>query len=152
MLCGLSAGSMCWFEGGITTSTGRPAPAPGLGLLPGSNSVHYGSEPARRPAFLAAVRDGVLPDGWGVDDGVGLLFEGTELADAVSARPRAHAVRVAREPTAAGVSETRVRHRQLPDGPRPGLTPPTELSELRLLRDGRPTANRLGARRAGLRD
>src|SRR4030081_3362076 len=87
--CGLSAGSMCWFEGGITTSTGRPAPAAGLGFLPGSNSVPHGSETNRGPAFLAAVRDGALADGWGIDDGVGLLFEGTELTDVVSARPRA---------------------------------------------------------------
>jgi peptidase E len=152
VLCGLSAGSMCWFEGGITTSTGRPAPAAGLGLLPGANSVHWNSEPNRRPAFLAAVRDGVLPDGWGVDDGVGLLFEGTELTDAVSARPRAGAVRVARAAGDAGVSETPVPCRRLPDGPRPGLTPPTELAELRRMRDARPTANRLGHRRAGIRD
>ena len=152
VLCGLSAGSMCWFEGGITTSTGRPAPAAGLGFLRGSNSVHYGSEPNRRPAFLAAVREGALPDGWGIDDGVGLLFEGTELTDVVSARPRAGAVRVAREKDEPGVSETPVAHRRLPDGPRPGLTPPTELAELRRMRDARPTANRLGHRRAGMRD
>jgi peptidase E len=152
VLCGLSAGAMCWFQAGITTSTGRPAPAAGLGLLPGSSSVHYGSEPNRRPAFLAAVREGALPDGWGVDDGAGLLFEGTELTGAVSARPRAGVVRVAREPEGAGVSETPVPCRRLPDGPRPGLTPPTELAELRRMRDARPTANRVGHRRAGIRD
>jgi peptidase E len=27
VLAGLSAGSMCWFEYGVTTSSGRPAPA-----------------------------------------------------------------------------------------------------------------------------
>jgi dipeptidase E len=152
VLCGLSAGSMCWFEGGITTSTGRPGPAPGLGFLAGSNSVHYSSEPDRRPAFLAAVRDGVLPDGWGVDDGVGLLFEGTELTDVVSTRRRAGAVRVARTRGGDGVSEIPIEHRRLHEGPRPGLTPPTELAELRRVRNARPNGNRLGARRAGLRD
>ena len=35
VLAGLSAGSMCWFEWGVTTSSGHAAPAPGLGFLPG---------------------------------------------------------------------------------------------------------------------
>jgi peptidase E len=98
ILCGQSAGSMCWFSGGITSSTGRLAPAPGLGLLDGSNCVHYHDEAGRRPAFLAAIGDEALPSGWGVDDGVGLLFEGQELADVVSSRPAAGAMRVTREP------------------------------------------------------
>ena len=33
VLAGLSAGSMCWFEWGVTTSSGAPAPLPGLGFL-----------------------------------------------------------------------------------------------------------------------
>ena len=36
VLAGLSAGAMCWFEGGITKSTGDPEVAAGRGLLPGS--------------------------------------------------------------------------------------------------------------------
>ena len=35
VLAGLSAGAMCWLEGGVTTSSGAPEPTPGLGLLPG---------------------------------------------------------------------------------------------------------------------
>src|SRR5215203_951467 len=34
VLAGLSAGSMCWFEAGITLSSGRPEIARGLGFLP----------------------------------------------------------------------------------------------------------------------
>ena len=49
VLAGLSAGSMCWFQWGVTTSSGEPQTAAGLGFLPGSNSVHHDSEPARRP-------------------------------------------------------------------------------------------------------
>ena len=45
VLAGLSAGSMCWFEWGVTKSVGAPMPARGLGFLPGSNSVHYDGEP-----------------------------------------------------------------------------------------------------------
>jgi peptidase E len=50
VLARLSAGSMCWFEHGITKSIGSPSVARGLGFLPGSNSVHYDGEPERRPA------------------------------------------------------------------------------------------------------
>ena len=86
VLCGISAGSMCWFRMGITKSAGAPAIARGLAFLPGSNSVHWHDEPERRPAYRRAVAAGVAPAGWGVDDGVGLLFAGTELVEAVSAR------------------------------------------------------------------
>ena len=51
VLAGLSAGSMCWFEWGVTTSSGAPATAPGLGFLAGSNSVHHDSEPAPAPGL-----------------------------------------------------------------------------------------------------
>jgi dipeptidase E len=94
VIAGLSAGSMCWFEWGITTSSGHAAPAPGLGFLPGSNSVHHDSEPARRPVYLEAVRSGSIPPGYAVDDGAALLFHGRDLHEVVTARPRARAYAV----------------------------------------------------------
>lgn len=93
LLCGVSAGSMCWFEEGVTRSHGRSRRAQGLGLLPGSNSVHHSSDPERRAFFRCAVLEG-LAAGYAVDDGVGLLFAGTELVEAVSARPGARAYAV----------------------------------------------------------
>jgi peptidase E len=90
VLCGVSAGSMCWFEEGITKSHGAPRVARGLGFLSGSNCVHWDSEPERRPVYRAALRAGMRP-GFAVDDGVGLLFEGTELAEVVTCRPDAGA-------------------------------------------------------------
>ena len=57
VLAGLSAGAMCWFEGGITMSGGAPRPAPGLGLLEGSLSVHLDGEPERLPAYREAVAE-----------------------------------------------------------------------------------------------
>ena len=65
VLAGLSAGSMCWFEWGVTTSIGRPALTRGLGFLPGSNSVHYDGEPERRPFYLDAVARRRRPGGLG---------------------------------------------------------------------------------------
>jgi dipeptidase E len=94
VLAGLSAGSMCWFEWGVTTSSGAPQTAPGLGFLPGSNSVHHDSEPARRPVYYEAVRTGAIPPGWAVDDAAALIFHDTDLAEVVTARKLARAYEV----------------------------------------------------------
>jgi dipeptidase E len=97
VLAGLSAGAMCWFTGGVTMSTGLPAPVAGLGLLPGSLSVHADTDEARLPVFEAAVRDGRLPAGWLADDGAGLLFRDSRLERVVSSRARARVVHVCRD-------------------------------------------------------
>lgn len=95
ILCGVSAGALCWFEGGSTDSFGSGV-APlhdGLGFLPGSVCPHYDGEPERRPTYPQFVAAG-LPDGYGLDDGAGLHFVGTELVEAISSRPEARAYRV----------------------------------------------------------
>ncbi|HTZ86547.1 MAG TPA: Type 1 glutamine amidotransferase-like domain-containing protein, partial [Solirubrobacteraceae bacterium] len=94
VLAGLSAGAMCWFQGGVTRSSGAPEPLAGLGLLQGSLTVHADGEPERLPVWLAALRDGTLPGGWALDDGVGMLFEGLDMTRVVSSRPGAGAQRV----------------------------------------------------------
>jgi dipeptidase E len=94
VLAGLSAGAMCWFEGGVTRSSGPPEAIAGLGLLQGSLSVHADGEPERLPVWLEAVRSGALPGGWALDDGAGLLFRGLRMERAVSSRPGAGAERV----------------------------------------------------------
>jgi dipeptidase E len=94
VLAGLSAGAMCWFQAGVTRSSGPPEPLAGLSLLRGSLTVHADGEPERLPVWLSGVRAGTLPGGWAVDDGVGLLFRGHELDRVVSSRPGAGAQRV----------------------------------------------------------
>lgn len=95
VLAGLSAGAMCWFQGGVSRSDGaQPAPIEGLGLLPGSLTVHADGEPERLPVWLASVRDGTLAGGWALDDGVGLQFDGARPVRAVSSRPGAGGQRV----------------------------------------------------------
>jgi peptidase E len=109
VLVGLSAGAMCWFQGGVTRSSGPPEPIAGLGLLEGSLTVHADGEPERLPVWLASVCDGTLPGGWAVDDGVGLLFAGETLARVVSSRPGADAQRVD------AIAGELVRHRLEPE-------------------------------------
>ena len=118
---------MCWFEWGLTTSSGAPAPAPGLGFLPGSNSVHHDSEPARRPVYLEAVRTGAMPPGWAVDDGAGLIFTHTQLTEVVTARKAARAFAVTTE------SEALLPARRLATAPATRATLPA-VAELRRLR------------------
>jgi hypothetical protein len=107
---------MCWFSGGVTTSTGVPAPVRGLGLLPWSLSVHADGDPERLPVFEQAVATGFLPPGWAADDGVGLLFEGEQLVRTVSSRPHARAVRI--DPDEMGVTRTPVLPALLTAAPR----------------------------------
>jgi dipeptidase E len=112
VLGGASAGSICWFEHGLTDSVAGPLTAmPCLGFLPGTNCPHYDSEPARRPTLRRLVARGTLPDGIAADDGVALHFIGTRLAQAVSSRPRAKAYRVRKLRTRA--VETRLPTRYL---------------------------------------
>ncbi|MGA8744638.1 MAG: peptidase E [Solirubrobacterales bacterium] len=111
VLAGQSAGAMCWFETGITKSSGRPEAAAGLGLLGGSLCVHYNNEPERRAAYLDAVAGG-MPGGYGLDDYAGLLWEGDGAPSALTARRGARAYRVRAQ--ADGVSESALPARFLP--------------------------------------
>jgi dipeptidase E len=91
VLGGVSAGSLCWFEAGVTDSFGKVL-APlrdGLGFLAGSHCPHYDGEPLRRPTYTALVASGALPPGLAVDDGAALCFRGTRLEEVVSSRPNA---------------------------------------------------------------
>ena len=131
-LAGLSAGSMCWFEWGVTTSTGEPAPAQGLGWLPGSNTVHYDGEPTRRPVYFDAVARGEIPGGYAVDDGAGLRFAGSELVEVVASRPHARAFRVEREGDEA--VETPLAVRYLGEATNRERQVPADIAEWRALR------------------
>jgi peptidase E len=69
VLCGLSAGSLCWFAEGVTAFHGPPEPVQGL-LAEGMRA------------------------GYACEDGTALHFVGEELARVVSSRPKASAYRV----------------------------------------------------------
>jgi dipeptidase E len=58
VLCGLSAGSLCWFREAITAFHGRATRIAGLGLLPWSNCVHYDGERGGGPSTSPASRRG----------------------------------------------------------------------------------------------
>jgi len=88
VLAGVSAGAICWFEGGTTDSFGpvlRPFNA-GLDFLSGSYCPHYDSEPARRPTYRSLVADGTLGAGIACEDGSAAHFTDSEFTGIVAAR------------------------------------------------------------------
>lgn len=88
VLAGVSAGSICWHVGGPTDSFGPDlrTVTNGLALVPYSNGVHYDSEEQRRPLFQRSIADGTLPSGYATDDGVGVLYRGTDMVESLTER------------------------------------------------------------------
>lgn len=97
VLAGVSAGSICWFEQGITDATGRLSVLPCLGFLRGSNCPHYDAEAERRPTYRAMITAGQIGPGYAADDGAALHFVGTTLEKIVGSRPQAKAYWLERE-------------------------------------------------------
>jgi peptidase E len=107
VLCGGSAGSLCWFAESVSGfHAGEPRRIRGLGFLPCSNAVHYEQERGRRAAYREAIADG-MQAGYAAGDGAALHFVGTELAEAISSRPDARAYFVSAD------ARGRVRERML---------------------------------------
>jgi dipeptidase E len=103
VMCGPSAGSLCWFAEALTAFHGAPRRVRGMGMLPFSNCVHYSNEPERRGEYHRFLGDGMRP-GYAADDGAALHFRGEELHRVVASRPDAKAYLV--EATADDVLET----------------------------------------------
>ncbi len=115
VLAGVSAGSVCWHVGGTTDAYGpdlRPV-TDALGFLPFSNGVHYDAEEQRRPLFQRLVAEGMLPAGYATDNGVGLLYRGTEMVEAVAEVTGARAYHVRRDQSGAA-EENMIEPRLLP--------------------------------------
>jgi peptidase E len=115
VLTGVSAGSICWHQGGTTDSFGpdlRPV-TNGLGLVPFSNGVHYDSEPQRRPLFQQLIAAGELGAGYATDDGAGVLYRGSEFAEALTDVEGKHAYFV--EQVNGAAVETELTTRRLPE-------------------------------------
>src|SRR3954471_5840190 len=114
VMTGASAGMNCWFEASVTDSFSLhklEGLQDGLGWLKGSACPHYDAEEMRRPVYRELIADG-FPPGVAADDGVGLVYAGTEFVEAVSWRGDGAAFRVTRAGDEA-VSEDRIPARAL---------------------------------------
>jgi dipeptidase E len=112
LLCGLSAGGLCWFETGVTDSFGGPLTAldGALRILPGSFCPHYNGDGRRRPTYQRLIGDGMAP-GFAADVGAALHFIDGTLAEVVTSRPDAAAYRVERRQN--GIDEQKLASRYL---------------------------------------
>ena len=127
VLCGGSAGSLCWFTDVVSGfHEGSPRCLRGLGLLPWSNAVHYSEEIGRRSTFLEAIAGG-MPAGYGVGDGAALHFVGTELHEVVASQLGARACHV-RADGAGGAVEEELKVRYLGDPVAPMLVGSEQLA------------------------
>lgn len=88
LLAGISAGSICWFEEGLTDSYGdRLERLECLGFLKGSNCPHYESEPYRRPRYQMMIASGEMKAGIAADDGVAIHYKDDSIFRIVSSHP-----------------------------------------------------------------
>ena len=95
ILAGISAGSICWFEEGVTDSVpGELTGLACLGFLPGSNCPHYDGEAKRRPSYHGLLAGRKIGEGHACDDGVALHYVGDKLTHVISSRPDARAYKL----------------------------------------------------------
>jgi dipeptidase E len=95
ILAGISAGSICWFEDGVTDSLGSELSSlKALGFLQGSNCPHYDGESDRRPSYHHLLATNQVSNGYAADDGVALHYQDDMLYQIVSSRPNAKAYQV----------------------------------------------------------
>ncbi len=120
ILCGLSAGSLCWFSDAVTGFHGAPWQIEGLGLLPFSNCVHYERDSSRRNAYYDFLRAG-MRSGYAAEDGAALHFVDTELHRVVASRPEARGYRL--DTVGERVVEMRIATAYLGDMGAPPLAP-----------------------------
>lgn len=93
VVCGPSAGGLCWFDCGVTDSFGpQLAPlADGMGWIAGSFCPHYDEEPRRRPVYRTLVTSGELPGGIAVDGGAAVHYVDGARRGVVAELPNATA-------------------------------------------------------------
>ena len=93
VVCGPSAGGLCWYECGVTDSFG-PQLAPlddGMAWVSGSFCPHYDEEPRRQPVYRELITSGRLPAGIAVDGGAATHSLDGTLHSVVAELPNATA-------------------------------------------------------------
>lgn len=95
IICGLSAGAVCWFENMYTDSeilngtSGEYKFYKGLGLLKGTCSPHYN---IRKSDFDLAVKNNKVLSSYAIEDDACLVFEDGEFVKSISSGGKAYKV------------------------------------------------------------
>lgn len=86
VLAGVSAGAGCWFDWILSDSAGPGLkPLKGISLISGSCTPHS-SEEKRIDQFELNIKNGELPPGLAIDDGVAVLFIDGKPSEVYSSR------------------------------------------------------------------
>ena len=76
ILCGVSAGAICWFEQGVTDSWASNLNSMQcLGFIDGMCCPHYQEEKERRPSVHKMMKEDKLISGWSIDGGAAIHFK-----------------------------------------------------------------------------
>lgn len=95
VLSGISAGSICWFDEGLTDSIpGLLTQIKTLDFLKGSNCPHYDTEPNRRPVYHKLMLEDKITAGIAIDDNVAVHYVDGKIINIVKTTPQANAYRV----------------------------------------------------------
>ena len=85
LMCGASAGSLCWFENGTTDSRPKElSVVQCLGWLKHSHCPHYNAEEQRRPLYHKLIQSKELSAGYACDNQSGIYFENETLVRCVT--------------------------------------------------------------------
>ena len=75
VMSGVSAGAICWFEGGLTDSWASDLKMMEcMNFIPGSCAPHYDEEPERRPATKQFLENKSIDFMYGIEGGAALHF------------------------------------------------------------------------------
>lgn len=79
IMCGVSAGMICWFEQGITDSVWPLGVVDGLGFLQGSCCPHFDTEVERQDVYARNIASGKIQPGIALEDDVAAHYVDGEL-------------------------------------------------------------------------
>jgi dipeptidase E len=85
ILCGVSAGAICWFEKGVTDSWASHLNLIDcLGFLEGTCCPHFDGEKDRRPSVHAFLETEAIPNCLAIDDNAALHFKDGKIYSAIN--------------------------------------------------------------------
>ena len=85
ILCGVSAGAICWFNKGITDSWASNLNIMDcLSLLPGTCCPHYDSEADRKPYVYNLMKSEKINECYAVEDGAAIHFQSGKLKKSIA--------------------------------------------------------------------
>jgi len=91
ILCGVSAGAICWFDKGITDSWASNLNIMDcLSLLPGTCCPHYDSEANRKPTVHNLIKNKKINECYAVEDGAAIHFKEGKVKNSVGFYKDAH--------------------------------------------------------------